>query len=94
MLFVEDGMKVNSKVHTKMLAENLLLRVTTETWGTHYIVTQDGAQVHAAVWGSVKTQDLCKDHFCVFWVKELWPSSSLDINLLDLSVWSILESEV
>ena len=33
-LFVDDGVKVNSEVHIKVLAENVVLWVT-ETYGTH-----------------------------------------------------------
>ena len=37
MFFVDDGVKVNSVVHIKVLAENLVLCVT-ETYRTHYIL--------------------------------------------------------
>ena len=58
MLFVDDGVKVNSELYIKVLAENVVLWVT-ETYGTHYIFTQDGALAHTAN----KTQQWCKDHF-------------------------------
>ena len=47
MLFVKDGVKVNSEVYIKVLAENVVLWVT-GTYGTHYILTQDGAPAHTA----------------------------------------------
>ena len=30
--------------------------------------------------------------FAVFWTKKLWPPSSPDLNLMDFTVWSILDS--
>ena len=89
MLFVEDGLKVNSAGYIEVLAENVVPWVT-ETYGTHYIFTHDGAAAHTAN----KTQQWCKDHFCSFSDKELWPPSSPDINRMDFGIWSILDSEV
>eukprot|EP00095_Tigriopus_kingsejongensis_P000574 maker-scaffold372_size192401-snap-gene-0.39 protein:Tk00574 transcript:maker-scaffold372_size192401-snap-gene-0.39-mRNA-1 annotation:"upf0513 transmembrane protein" len=51
---------------------------------------EDGAPSHTAV----KTQKFCKDNFADFWDKTLWPTSSPDLNPLDYSVWSVLESKV
>ena len=48
MLFFEDGVKVNSEMYFKMLAENVLSWAT-ETYGTHYIFIQDGAPAQGAV---------------------------------------------
>ena len=42
---------------------------------------------------SNKTQAWCKDNFLRVWSKELWPPSSPDLNLMEFSVWSMLETE-
>ena len=54
-----------------------------------FTIQQDGAPSQT----SNKTQAWCKDNFLRFWSKELWPPSSPDPNLMDFSVWSMLETE-
>ena len=39
-------------------------------------------------------QQWCKNHFSLFWNKNIWPPSSLDINTMEFTIWSILESDV
>ena len=58
--------------------------------GSNYIFTQDGAPSHT----SNLTQQWCKDNFSHFVNKNEWPPSSPDINPMDFSIWSILESKV
>ncbi len=36
---------------------------------------------------------LCKELFPAVWDKDIWPSNSPDLNPLDYSVWSILETK-
>ena len=48
---------------------------------------QDRATAHTAK----MVQAWCKDNFKFFWSKELWPSSSPDLNPMDFGIWSILE---
>ena len=43
---------------------------------------------------SNKTQSWCRENFPRFWSKKLWPHSSPDLNPMDFSVWSMLETEV
>ena len=54
-----------------------------------FIFQQDGALSHM----SKKTQKWCQDHFPGFWSKEVWPSSSPDLNPMDFCVWSLLEAD-
>ena len=89
LIFIEEGAKVNSQVYLKMLEENVLPWLT-ETFGEQYIFTQDGAPAHT----SNVSQKWCKEHFQGFWDKNMWPPSSPDINPMDFSIWSILESDV
>ena len=55
-----------------------------------FTIQQDGATSHT----SNKTQAWWNCNFLWFWSKELWPHSSPDLNLMDFSVWSMLETEV
>ena len=48
---------------------------------------QDGGPSHTAN----KTQQWCKTNFPNFRPKNIWPSSSPDLNPMDFSIWSILE---
>lgn len=89
LIFIEEGVKVNSQVYIKMLKDKVLPWVT-GAFGNCYIFTQDGAPAHT----SNVTQAWCRQHFSGFWDKNMWPPSSPDINPMDFAVWSILEREV
>ena len=54
-----------------------------------FIFQQDGAPSHT----SKKTQKWYQDHFSGYWSKEVWPSSSLDLNPMDFCVWSRVEAD-
>ena len=89
LVFIKEGVKVNSQVYLKMLEEQVLTWVT-ESFPGGYVFTQDGAPSHT----SNVTQQWCKSHFKGFWDKNMWPPSSPDINPMDFAIWSILESDV
>lgn len=89
LVFIPEGVKVNSAVYIEMLKTNVLPWVS-EHFGNDYVFTQDGAPSHT----SNVTQQWCKDHFSGFWDKNCWPPSSPDINPMDFAIWSILESDV
>ena len=36
----------------------------------------------------------CRENMSAFWPKDCWPPTSTDLNPMDFSVWSILESQV
>ena len=55
----------------------------------NYVWQQDGAPGHTAN----KTQKWCADNLAKFWTKEMWPPSSPDLNPLDYSIWSVVESK-
>ena len=56
---------------------------------TSWRFQKDGATSHTAN----ITQNWCRDHTLNFWSKEMWPPCSPDLNPMDFSVWSILESK-
>ena len=51
---------------------------------------QDGASSHT----SNKTEALCRNNYPRFWSKEFWPLSSSDLNPMDFSVCSMLETDI
>ena len=89
LIVIDEGVKVNSQVYLNMLQEKVFPWLT-ESFGTNFIFTQDGAPAQTAN----VTQKWCNDHFQGFWDKTMWPPSSPDINPMDFAIWSILESEV
>ena len=86
-------MKQGAKVNTNVYIDDILvpaLRDMKEHFKNEDLTIQkNGAASHT----SNKTQAWCKDNFLWFWSKELWPSSSPDLNSMDFSVWSMLETE-
>ncbi|QQP35032.1 Transposable element tcb2 transposase [Caligus rogercresseyi] len=53
----------------------------------NYVWTQNGAPSHT----SELCQKFCTANVAHFWSKEMWPSSSPDLNSLDFAVWGELE---
>ena len=47
---------------------------------------QDGATAHTAK----MVQAWCKNNFKSFWLKELWPPSSPDLNPMDFGIWDMV----
>uniref|UniRef100_A0A3P8TI71 Paired domain-containing protein n=1 Tax=Amphiprion percula TaxID=161767 RepID=A0A3P8TI71_AMPPE len=89
LVFIQEGVKVNSQVYLQMLEEKVLPWCT-NAFGNQYVFTQDGAPAHT----SNITQAWCKQHFPGFWDKNMWPPSSPDINPMEFAIWSILERDV
>lgn len=83
--FVERGVKINVEVY-----QNRILKEIVKPWTQNYFkesewtFQQDWAPAH----GSKSTLSFCQKN----WGKDLWPSNSPDLNPMDFSVWSILES--
>ena len=89
LIFVPEGFKMNSEVNIDKILSPFL-RAANSHCGEHaWTFQQDGAPSHT----SKKTQAWCVDHLPRFWSKNMWPPSSPDVNVMDFSIWSILESE-
>ena len=48
---------------------------------------QDGATAHTAK----MAQAWCQINFAAFWLKEIWPPLSSDLNIIDLGICTIME---
>ena len=88
LVFIQEGVKINQHIYLSLLKDTVV--PWEKTFGDASVtLQQDGATSH-----SVKTvQAFCKQHFKGFWLKELWPPSSPDLNPMDYSISSILESK-
>lgn len=105
LIFVKAGVKINTDVYRKEI-----LKPTEQWAAEHYGIDdegywndwtfqQDGAPSHTSIKEDpekfrVPTQKWLAKHFPDFIRKDEWPAASPDLNPLDYSIWSILESEV
>jgi hypothetical protein len=88
-IFVPEGEKVNTEAYIGLLEANLLPWLRKNYPAGNYVFQQDGAPAHT----SNRTQKWLADNLAQFWNKTLWPPSSPDLNPLDYSIWSVLESK-
>ncbi|KAI6656193.1 hypothetical protein LOD99_1526 [Oopsacas minuta] len=73
-----------------MVLEPVLKNIGRDMFGgTSFVFQQDGAPAHT----SNVTQSWLHDNFPGFITKEEWPPYSPDLNPMDYSVWSILETK-
>ncbi|QQP48981.1 Uncharacterized protein FKW44_009476, partial [Caligus rogercresseyi] len=87
--FFKAGEKIRKETYYKVLRYTVLPWLKANYPEGNYVWTQDGAPSH--------TSDLCQK-FCTanmahFWPKDMWPSSSPDLNPLDFAVWGELEKK-
>ncbi|KAI6652965.1 hypothetical protein LOD99_4042 [Oopsacas minuta] len=90
LVFVPQGVKINSINYREMVLEPVLKNIGRDMFGgTSFVFQQDGAPAHT----SNVTQSWLHDNFPGFITKEEWPPYSPDLNPMDYSVWSILETK-
>lgn len=87
LIFVPEGVKISGTVYLDMLEKNMLPWLKKCYGNKSYIFQQDGAPAHT----SNKVQQWCKENLSGFWDKLIWPPSSPDLNVMDYSIWSMLE---
>ena len=82
LLFVDMGVMINSHKYKSMLEEDIVPWLQNHYGDRPYVFMQDGASAHTAR----LVQDFCSRVFPSFWSKQMWPSSSPDLNPMDFSV--------
>ena len=87
LIFVERGVKINTESYINAILTSSLEEMKKHFKDAGFTFQQDGAPSHT----SNKTQQWCKTNFPNFSPKNIWPSSSPDLNPMDFSIWSILE---
>ena len=91
LIFVPSGVKLNSQCYiSDIFYAELLPWACKHFDGAPWTLQQDSILSH----GSKMTQSWIQAHIPVFISKDEWPSRCPDLNPLDFSVWSILESKV
>lgn len=90
LLFVPSGVKLNSQRYIADILQGCLLPWAKKHFqGAPWTLQQDSAPSHA----SKITQSWIQRKIPAFICKEVWPARSPDLNPLDFSIWSILETK-
>jgi inhibitor of nuclear factor kappa-B kinase subunit alpha len=89
LIFIEEGIKVNQEVYRRDILEAVVLPWAQEHFDNqHWTFQQDSAPAHRAK----NTQQWYRVNFPDFVSAGEWPPYSPDLNPMDYSIWSILES--
>ncbi|KAI6653991.1 hypothetical protein LOD99_3167 [Oopsacas minuta] len=90
LIFVLPGAKINSISYRKLILEPVLKDQSQSMFfGESFLFQQDGAPTHT----SKVTQAWLKENILDFIPKDEWASYSPDLNSMDYSIWSILETK-
>lgn len=90
LIFVDQGVKVNSQNYLNdILVKEVLPWTQAHFAGRNWTFQQDSAPAHKAK----VVQDWCKTNFPSMITSAEWPPYSPDLNPMDFSVWSVLESK-
>uniref|UniRef100_A0A0K2V0Z8 Tc1-like transposase DDE domain-containing protein n=1 Tax=Lepeophtheirus salmonis TaxID=72036 RepID=A0A0K2V0Z8_LEPSM len=82
LFFFKGGEKIGLETYYKVLRFTILPWLKATYPEDNYVCAQDGVPSHK----SGKYQKFCTDNMVDFWPKDMWPSSSPDLNPLDLAV--------
>ncbi|KAF2349029.1 hypothetical protein FHG87_020218 [Trinorchestia longiramus] len=90
LIFVPCGVKLNSERYISLILELKLLSWATEHFqgSPEHCIQQDSAPSH----GSNVTQTWIQRNTPSFTSKDVWPARRPNLNSLDFSIWSILET--
>ena len=87
--FVEAGLKINTSEYLKILNDVLLPWIRRNYDPTKVMLVQDSAPAH----GAKKVQDFLKENLPLFVPKDIWPSSSPDLNVCDYWLFGVIEGQ-
>ena len=89
LVFIEKGVKINQTAYQKTLHDKLLPWTRSHFGRRSWTFQQDFAPAHRAR----STQNWLRSNVPDFINANQWPPSSPDLNPLDFSIWSLLESK-
>ena len=84
-IWVDEGVKINSKNFIDILKNDVLPWLRTNFSPGSFVLQQDNAPAHAARTTQQFLQEELRDDF---WPSTMWPPSSPDCNPLDYYVWN------
>jgi hypothetical protein len=88
-IFTVD-LAVNADVYQALLRKHVVPWIKRTYPDGNYVFQQDSALAHTAR----TTQEFLRETMAEFWTPVDWPPYSPDLNLLDFSVWSVLQEKV
>jgi len=88
--FLEPGVKVNGDYYRNTVLLNMLLADICSVFGDYYLFQQDGAPAHRAR----DTVTMLQRETPEFISPEMWPPNSPNSNLVDYSIWGMLQERV
>ena len=90
LIFVPSGVKINAATYKELILEPVVKDLSQIMFKNEsFLFQQDGAPAHTAN----ITQSWLRTEIPDFISKVEWPPSSPDLNLMDFSLWSILETK-
>ena len=90
LIFVPSGVKINASTYRELILEPVVKNLEqTVINGRSFVFQQDGPPAHTAN----ATQDWLRSNISGFISKDQWPPYSPDLNPMDYSIWSILETK-
>ncbi|KAI6660137.1 Transposase [Oopsacas minuta] len=89
LIFVLPGAKINSISYRELILEPVLKDLTVHVSGESFLFQQGGAPAHTPK----VTQAWLKENIPDFIPKDEWRPYSPDLNPMDYSIWSILETK-
>ena len=89
LIFVPPGVKINSSTYQQLILDPVVKDLSKTMFNKEpFLFQQDGAPAHT----SNVSQNWLSKNVPDFISKEEWPPSSPDLNSMDFSIWSILET--
>jgi len=86
LMFIEPGVKINGAYYRDVLLDRHFLSAIRSVAGDFFTFQQDNAPAHRAG----DTVKFLYRNTPDFISPSLWPSNSLDLNLVDYEVWGVL----
>ena len=90
LVFVEPGMKVDSRYYREVLLKKQMLPIMRCIAGDTYVFQQDGAPAHRAR----ETVQLLQQETPQFISPDLWPPNSPNLNPVDYRIWGWMQERV
>ncbi len=87
IIFIGAGERVNAVIYQDLLGQHVVPWIQRMYPDGNYFFQQDSVPAHTAH----TTQQFLREAVAEFWTPADWPPNSLDLNLLDFSIWSVLQ---
>ena len=87
--FIEAGLKIKAAEYLTILKDVLMPWIRRNYNPFRVMLVQDSAPAH----GAKKVQDLLKENLPLMVPKDIWPSSSSDLNVCDYWLFGVIEGK-